>query len=161
MTSKIVVGCLAALVGSGVALAQADVEREVAQTIRDSVNYTNTHKADNPAEYSKEGALEFWSSGGLMHEITPGGEGRPGNFDSVNLAAVHIRVLPLPGGKAAVAMYYLEGSLQPAGSTPVPHYMTRVTQVFAKEDGKWKIRSTHWSSLQGGSGTSQTAPTKE
>ena len=29
-------------------------------------------------------------------------------------------------------------------------------QVFVKEGGKWKIRSSHWSPISGGSGTTQT-----
>jgi hypothetical protein len=39
----------------------------------------------------------------------------------------------------------------------VSHYLTRVTQVLVKEAGKWKIRSSHWSAITGGSGTSQAA----
>ena len=56
------------------------------------------------------------------------------------------------------AHYYMEGFLKPKGLEAVPHYLTRVTQVYVKEDGRWKIRSSHWSPLAGGSGTSQTAP---
>jgi hypothetical protein len=39
----------------------------------------------------------------------------------------------------------------------VGHYLTRVTQVFVKEDGMWKVRSSHWSAVTGGAGTTQTS----
>jgi len=55
-----------------------------------------------------------------------------------------------------VAHYYQEAVMQPQGSAKVPDYRTRVTQVFVKEDGEWKIRAAHWSPLVGGAGTSQT-----
>lgn len=156
MIRKLTIHGLAMLLVTGAVMAQSDVERDVRKTILDSVAWTNANKKDNPSDYSKEGALEFWSSGGLLHKVSPGGAGAPGGFDAVNLAAVHIEVIPLPGGQSAAAMYYLEGSLQPKGGAPVPHYLTRVTQVFAKEDGKWKIRASHWSEVKGGSGTTQT-----
>lgn len=106
--------------------------------------------------YSKEGALEFWSSGGLMNRIE-GAEGRINEFESVSMSIKHIEVLVLVPKKAAVAMYYSEGSMTPKGSKPVNHYMTRVTQVFVKENGEWKVRASHWSPVTGGAGTSQTA----
>jgi len=30
-----------------------------------------------------------------------------------------------------------------------------VTQVYVKENGKWKVRAAHWSPIAGGSGTNQ------
>jgi ketosteroid isomerase-like protein len=47
--------------------------------------------------------------------------------------------------------------MKPKGAPAVNHYLTRVTQVFVKEDGKWKIRASHWSPISGGSGTTQTS----
>lgn len=140
---------------SGFAYAQSDTEKEVTQTIVDSNAYTNKNLKGQGDEYSSKGALEFWSSGGLLQEIAPGG--RPDDFDAVNITPKHIRVITLVEGQAAVAHYYAEGSLKPKGATAVSHYMTRVTQVFVKEAGKWKIRSSHWSAISGGSGTSQAA----
>ena len=58
---------------------------------------------------------------------------------------------------AVIAMYYSEGALRPKGYPNVSHYKKRVTQVFVKEDGSWKVRASHWPPVQGGSGTSQTA----
>ena len=90
-----------------------------------------------------------------MQKISP--DGRPGEFESFNIDVKHIHVTTLVPGKAAVAHYYSEGSMQPKGSPAVSHYLTRATQVFVKEDGKWKVRASHWSPVAGGAGTSQTA----
>lgn len=133
--------------------AQSQTETEVMQTIHESNEYVNANLRDAD-DYSMHGALEFWSSGGLLQEIPP--NGRLDVYDAINVQAKHIRVLPLAEGEAAVAHYYLEGSLAPKGAAPVGHYLARVTQVFVKEDGAWKIRSSHWSPVTGGSGTSQT-----
>ncbi|MFN2386089.1 MAG: hypothetical protein ABR576_07360 [Thermoanaerobaculia bacterium] len=151
---KIALLAIAALaLGSSHAYAQSDTEKEVTQTIVASNEYTNKNRRGSPDEYSAKGALEFWSSGGLLQEIAPGG--RPDDFDSVSIQPKHIRVLTIVEGQAAVAHFYAEGSLKPKGSPAVNHYMTRVTQVFVKEAGKWKVRSSHWSPITGGSGTSQ------
>ena len=107
------------------------------------------------AEYSKNGALEFWSSGGLMHEVSS--SGRLGSYDNINISSKHIEVIVLVPGKAAVAMYYTEGSMKPKGAPQVSHYMTRVTQALVKEGDGWKIRASHWSPLTGGSGTTQSS----
>jgi hypothetical protein len=139
---------------SGVAYAQSDTEKEVTQTIIESNDYTNKNLKGRADDYSSKGALEFWSSGGLLQEIPPGG--RPDDFDAVNITAKNIRVITLVEGQAAVAHFYAEGSMKPKGAPAVGHYLTRVTQVFVKEAGKWKIRSSHWSPVAGGSGTSQT-----
>ena len=136
------------------ATAQTQTEREVTQAIHRSNDYANENLT-NADDYSMQGALEFWSSGGLMQEVPPGG--RPGAFDAINVRAKHVRVIPLVEGEAAVALYYLEGSLTPEGAAPVGHYLARVSQVFVKEGGAWKIRSSHWSPITGGAGTSQTA----
>ena len=66
-------------------------------------------------------------------------------------------MIELPGGEAAVAMYYSEGGMQPKGGKAIGHYMTRVLQVFVKEDGGWKVRAAHWSPVAAGAGTNQTA----
>ena len=99
--------------------------------------------------------MEFWSSGGLLHTVSPGG--RPEKYDYINIDFTHIEVVVLVPKKAAVAMYYSEGSMKPENAPAVSHYLTRVTQVFVKEGGKWKIRASHWSPVTGGSGTSQSS----
>ena len=39
------------------------------------------------------------------------------------------------------------GTAKPKGAPAVSHYMTRGTQVFVKEDGEWKVRSSHYSPI--------------
>ena len=129
-------------------------KEDLIKQIMASNDYVNKNKT-NMSEYSKDGALEFWSSGGLLHEVGPGG--RSDEYDSFNMSIKHVEVLILVPKKAAVAMYYSEGSRPPKGSKPVGHYMTRVTQAFVKEIGEWRIRASHWSPIMGGTGTSQTA----
>ncbi len=141
-------------VGSGLAQAQSQTEKEVTQTIIDSAKYTNANLKGEEGAYSRYGALEFWSSGGLLQEVPPGT--RPDAYEVINITPKNIRVITLVEGQAAVANYYSEGMMKPKGSPAVNHYLTRATQVFVKEDGKWKIRSSHWSPIAGGTGTSQT-----
>ena len=127
---------------------------EIKNQIMNNNEYSNKNNR-SVNEYSKNGALEFWSSGGLIQEIDP--DGRPEEYDYFNLKVKHIEVIVLVPEKAAVAMYYSEGSMKPKNSPAVNHYMTRVTQAYVKEDGQWKVRASHWSPIQSGSGTSQTS----
>ena len=105
--------------------------------------------------YSEQGALEFWSSGGLLHTMT--NELQVNRFDDISLQAKHIEVISIANGEAAVAMYYNEGSLKPLNGASVSHYITRITQVFVKENDKWVVVAAHYSPVTGGSGTSQSS----
>ena len=134
-------------------LAAGDVE-EIKKQIMDNNEYFRKNKR-GADEYSKLGALEFWSSGGLMQKVES--NVRPELYDYANLDVKYIEVIVLVPNKAAVAMYYSEGSLKPKNSAAVGHYLTRVTRAYIKEDGQWKVRASHWSPIQGGSGTSQTS----
>ena len=137
------------------AMAQSATESEVRERILES----NRHSLETGLPYvdgiSAEGTVEFWSSGGLMQKLSPGGE--PEGWEVYNVHPKHIKVIPLVEGQAAVAMYYAEGSMKPKGAPMVDHYLTRVTEVYVKEDGEWKVRAAHYSPIAGGSGTSQTA----
>ena len=145
-------GLLSALAFTATAaLADPATEREVRQAIIDGNAYVRENLKGSPDDYSEEGAVEFWSSGGLMQTI-PGGA-LPQEFDAFNIDVKHIHVTTLVPGRVAVAHYYSEGSMQPKGSTPVNNYRTRVSQVLVKEGGKWKIRASHWSAMAGGAGT--------
>ena len=139
------------------AFAHADeaTEQEVIKTIMDGNAYAKKNLKDQDDTVSKDGSLEFWSSGGLLQEVKAGSE--PGEYESVNIDAKHIHVITLVPGQIAVAQFYSEGSMAPKGSAAVSNYRTRATQVFVKENGKWKVRAGHWSPIAGGSGTSQTA----
>lgn len=46
-----------------------------------------------------------------------------------------MHVTTLVKGQAAVANFYCEGVLQPAGDRAVMYYCTRATEVYVKEDG--------------------------
>ena len=134
-------------------MSAGDVE-DIKQQIMDNNEYFRKNKR-GADEYSKLGALEFWSSGGLMQKVES--NVRPELYDYANLDVKYIEVIVLVPNKAAVAMYYSEGSLKPKNSAAVGHYLTRVTRAYIKEDGQWKVRASHWSPIQGGSGTSQTS----
>ena len=135
------------MVGAG------DVE-DIKKQIMDNNEYFRKNKR-GADEYSNSGAFEFWSSGGLMQKVES--NVRPELYDYVNLDVKHIEVIVLVPKKAAVAMYYSEGSMKPKNSAAVGHYLTRVTRAYVKEDGQWKVRASHWSPVMGGSGTSQTS----
>jgi hypothetical protein len=143
---------------SGVSYAQTETEQEVIQTIVEDYEYGNTNLVTLAQSYSRHGALEFWSSGGLLHEIPPGGGAE--ELDAFNIQPKHIKVITLVEGQAAVAHFYAEGSLKPKGASAVDNYLVRATVVYVKEDGAWKIRSSHYSAITGGLGTSQTAQEK-
>ena len=134
-------------------MSAGDVE-DIKQQIMDNNEYFRKNKR-GADEYSNLGALEFWSSGGLMQKVES--NVRPELYDYVNLDVKHIEVIVLVPKKAAVAMYYSEGSMKPKNSAAVGHYLTRVTRAYVKEDGQWKVRASHWSPVMGGSGTSQTS----
>jgi len=141
------------LVTPAFAAAQSATVREVTETIMENNQYLNENMTVNPGSYSSEGALEFWSSGGLMNKVT---DREATGFDMVNVEAKHITVLPIVEGQVAVAHYYSEGAMKPKGLAGVSNYMTRVSQVYVKENGRWVIRSSHWSPVAAGSGTTQT-----
>ena len=133
----------------------ADTVKEVKQAIKESFAYSNEKLIDQDDTVSKHGSLQFWSSGGFMHEVRADSE--PSEYVSSNIQAKHIQVIPLVEDEVAVALFYAEGSMQVKGQTPVGHYMTRAMEVYVKEDGKWKVRASHWSPVAAGAGTSQTA----
>jgi len=137
------------------ALADEQTEREVRQTILDNYAENNRTKQGNAENYSKDGAVEFWSSGGVMHKVTR--DDNSDEYDEFSINAFHIKVVTLVPGKAAVAHFYAQGSMKPKGAPRVPNYFTRSTQAFVKEGSEWKIRSSHWSPVLAGSGTSQTS----
>lgn len=154
---RIVVLILSAILAFAGTAAQADeaTEQAIIKLIMDGNAYTHKNLKGMDDTVSKEGSLEFWSSGGLLNEVSP--DTPPQEFESVTIRAKHITVITLVPGEVAVAQYYSEGGMAPASSAAVSNYRTRATQVFVKEGGKWKVRAAHWSPIQGGSGTSQTS----
>ena len=132
----------------------ADTASEVRQVILDDLAHANQELSQDPMRLSKDGSKEFFSSGGLLNYLdrTSGGN----TFEMFEGSIKHIEVVVLVEGQAAVAHFYQEAMMQPTGLPAVPNYRTRVTQIFVKEEGGWKIRAAHWSPLMGGAGTSQT-----
>ena len=132
----------------------ADTASEVRQVILDDLAHANQELNQDPMRLSKDGSKEFFSSGGLLTYLdrTSGGN----TFEMFEGSIKHIEVVVLVEGQAAVAHFYQEAMMKPTGLPVVPNYRTRVTQVFVKEEGDWKIRAAHWSPLMGGAGTSQT-----
>ena len=132
----------------------ADTASEVRQVILDHLAHMNQELNQDPMRLSKDGSKEFFSSGGLLNHLdrTSGGN----TFEMFEGSIKHIEVVVLVEGQAAVAHFYQEAMMQPTGLPAVPNYRTRVTQIFVKEEGDWKIRAAHWSPLMGGAGTSQT-----
>ena len=132
----------------------ADTATEVRQAVLDHLAHMNQELNQDPMRLSKDGSKEFFSSGGLLNHLdrTSGGN----TFEMFQGSIKHIEVVVLVEGQAAVAHFYQEAMMQPTGLPAVPIYRTRVTQIFVKEEGDWKIRAAHWSPLMGGAGTSQT-----
>ena len=133
-------------------------EQAVIKTLMDNNAYTVKNLKGLGDTVAKEGSLEFWSSGGLLNEIPA--DIPPQEFAAFNIGLKHITVITLVPGEIAVAQYYSEGSMSPKTSAAVSNYRTRVTQVFVKEGGKWKVRAAHWSPIAGGAGTTQTSVTE-
>ena len=132
----------------------ADTASEVRQVVLDQIAHLNQELNQDPMRLSKDGSKEFFSSGGLLNYLdrTSGGN----TFEMFEGSIKHIEVVVLVEGQAAVAHFYQEAMMKPTGLPAVPNYRTRVTQIFVKEEGDWKIRAAHWSPLMGGAGTSQT-----
>ena len=150
---KVLLPLLLILLAPAAGFAQSATETEVTETILENFRYLNENLTNKPDTYSSQGALEFWSSGGLLNEVS---NRDTDVYDVFNITPKDIRVIPIVEGQAAVAHYYSEGAMQPKGFPGVSHYMTRASQVFVKEGGAWKVRSSHWSPISSGSGTTQT-----
>jgi hypothetical protein len=141
---------LALLVLAPVA-ATADLEADVRAAVFAAYALRGDDLVDAREGIAAEGAMQFWSSGGLMLVSKP--DDPPIEYESFNVQPKHIEVIKLSDDAAAV-LYYAEGSMQPKGRPVVSRYLTRVMEVYVLEDGAWKARAGHWSPLQGGGGTS-------
>ena len=154
LTLAALVLAVPALPGGAIAdEAESNVAAEIRALIQEGNEFTAKNLEDQPGGVSKDGSVEFWSSGGLMQWAAP--DQSSSKYEQFSITAKHIKVIELPGGEAAIAMYYSEGSMHGVGRAPISNYRTRVTQVFVKEDGNWVVRAAHWSPIAGGSGTNQ------
>ena len=132
---------------------KTEVEKEVEQHILDDNAYTLKNLEGKANMASENGSLEFWSSGGLLQSMQ---QNFKREFVTFNLHPKHIKVVGI-NATTAVALYYVEGNVQQKSSVNNANYLTRVMQVYLKEDSGWKIRAAHWSPLVGGNGTTETA----
>ena len=142
------------LSGAVTTKAETKVEREVKQLILGDNAYALKKLKDKGNTISKKGSLEFWSSGGLLQSLQQ--DAKPREFDTYNLHPKHIKVVEV-NSETAIALYYVEGDYHQKQSENNPKYLTRVMQVYVKEESGWKIRAAHWSPLTGGKGTTETA----
>jgi len=136
-------------------VALADTADEIKALIKQDNADSRSNLSSGSEGISKHGSLDFWSSGGLM-QYTPA-DSPAATWEQFSLTPKHIKVITLVEDQAAVAMYYSEGSFHETGQKPVSHYMTRVTVVYVKEDGKWRQRAAHYSPIAAGQGTQQTS----
>ena len=136
-------------------VAVADTADEIKAMILQDNADSRKNLSGGSEGYSKHGSFEFWSSGGLMQYIPA--DSPAATWEQFALTPKHIKVVTLVKDQAAVAMFYSEGSFHETGQEPVSHYMTRVTVVYVKEDGKWKQRAAHYSPIAAGQGTQQSA----
>jgi hypothetical protein len=130
------------------------MEEGIRQTVIDLYVSIRENLVDTSDGYSADGALSFWSSGGLLQEV--GNQNTPQRYDSYNVIPKHIQVIRLTEG-SGVAQFYAEGSYKPVEGETVSHYLTRVTHVYVLEGGAWKLRAAHFSPVLGGSGTHATS----
>lgn len=128
---------------------------EVMAKIKADSEYVRENLKDEDGGVAAAGALEFWSSGGLMQWVPA--DAPPSEYETFTIRPKHVKVITLVPGQAAVAMYYSEGSMKRKDGKAVDHYMTRVMQAWVKEDGEWKVRAAHWSPVAAGAGTNQTS----
>ena len=136
-------------------VAVADTADEITALINQGNADSRKNLSAGSEGISKHGSLDFWSSGGLIQYVPA--DSPAATWEHFALTAKHIKVITLVEGQAAVAMYYSEGSFHETGQKPVSHYMTRVTEAYVKEDGKWKQRASHYSPIAAGQGTQQTS----
>jgi len=153
LTATLSIALLGALIQPSIVL--ADTASEITAEIVNANAYVRENLKDMDTGISSKGSLQFWSSGGLVQAVAA--DAPVASYESFSLTPKHIQVVVIEEGKSAVAMYYSEGSFHEKGNQPVAHYMTRITEVYVKEDGKWKTRAAHYSPIAAGSGTNQTA----
>ena len=82
--------------------AQADeaTEQEIKQVIIGGNAYTKQNLRGQEDTVSAEGSLEFWSSGGLLHEL--GADLAPQEFESFDIDVKHIHVGSGRGGSCTL-----------------------------------------------------------
>ena len=116
------------------------------QNAKDWKKYVGTLHSEGTMDGDSNGS--FWSRreatvSAVTEEQSPENE--------FNFTARYIEVDILEKGKVAVAYYYLVGSYNING-VQKNDYRTRVSQIFVKEKGSWKVKAGHFTPLHSGSG---------
>ena len=71
--------------------------------------------------------------------------------DKYNFKPRYIEIDILEKDRVAIAYYYLVGSYT-ISDVKKSDYRTRVSQIFVKEAGAWKVKAGHYTPLHSGSG---------
>jgi len=133
----------------------ANDKSDVIDAVKLHWKYSNAKERGNYAKsMHSKGTLNGDSNGSFwyMQESTISAV-RQGlsSDDEQNFNPKYIEVEILEKGKVALAYYYLVGSYSING-VQKNDYRTRVSQVFVKEKGSWKVKSGHFTPLHSGSG---------
>ena len=150
---KMIMLFLSLVITTGLLL--ADDKSEVADVVNKHWQYQN---AKDWKKYvgtlHSEGTMDGDSNGSFWYRreatVASVTEGQsPEN--EFNFTPRYIEVDILEKGKVAVAYYYLVGSYNING-VQKNDYRTRVSQIFVKEKGSWKVKAGHYTPLHSGSG---------
>ena len=87
-----------------ISFSDANDKDEITKGIVKARDYLNKNKSTYN-NYSADGALECWSSGGLLNYIPNTGPNI--NYELVKMKTKHIEVIVLVPKEAAIAMYYM------------------------------------------------------
>ena len=116
------------------------------QNAKDWKKYVGTLHSEGTMDGDSNGS--FWYRREATVSAVTEGQSPENQF---NFTARYIEVDILEKGKVAVAYYYLVGSYNING-VQKNDYRTRVSQIFVKEKGSWKVKAGHFTPLHSGSG---------
>jgi len=116
------------------------------QNAKDWKKYVGTLHSEGTMDGDSNGS--FWYKREATVSAVTEGQSPENEF---NFTARYIEVDILEKGKVAVAYYYLVGSYNING-VQKNDYRTRVSQIFVKEKGSWKVKAGHFTPLHSGSG---------
>ena len=116
------------------------------QNAKDWKKYVGTLHSEGTMDGDSNGS--FWYRREATVSAVTEGQSPENEF---NFTARYIEVDILEKGKVAVAYYYLVGSYNING-VQKNDYRTRVSQIFVKEKGSWKVKAGHYTPLHSGSG---------
>ena len=116
------------------------------QNAKDWKKYVGTLHSEGTMDGDSNGS--FWYRREATVSAVTEGQSPENEF---NFTPRYIEVDILEKGKVAGAYYYLVGSYNING-VQKNDYRTRVSQIFVKEKGSWKVKAGHFTPLHSGSG---------